>query len=581
MLTEDERRRYDAARPIESKPFQSGCYAPHVSLYFHTTGRVQACCKNDRFALGDCTQQSLDEIWQGARVGQLRAALERYAFGAGCTQCEWQIKTGNLRDVYTRIFDDLPVADAVPQWPAMLEFALSNTCNFACVMCYGDLSSAIRARDGLPPLRKAYDDRFFADLRKYLPHLHRAKFFGGEPFLAAESLCVWEMMIEDGLTTPCHVTTNGSIWNDRVLRILERLPVSIAVSIDGASKATFEQIRVHGDFDVVMRNAERFHASCRARGTEFGISHCLMRQNWHELPDLLALAERFDARVFINTVTDPSHCSLFTLPDDELLAIADAIERAAAPRLDEFARNREVLEAEVRGLREHARRGLSQQLAASRAAPGLPPQDQKARAGSVGAALIARVWAVLADGDPIAALQLLGDPALEDRRDVDRGFPRARALRLLRRFEEADLCLREILAKTPRRALLLLERAWLAVDQGRAEEAAAFAAEASTAHDAHEVGEVVIGHALAQMALAVGHHELAHQHFDRLCQIAPERAEFRVGRAWASLALGQIESAVGDAEWVIAASAGNAGAREILRIAAGALGKRAGEPPTS
>ena len=67
-------RRYHAARSLDQQPFQSACYAPFVSLYFHTNGDVVACCKSTHHRLGNVTRQSLAEIWHGERATAMRAA---------------------------------------------------------------------------------------------------------------------------------------------------------------------------------------------------------------------------------------------------------------------------------------------------------------------------------------------------------------------------------------------------------------------------------------------------------------------------------------------------------------------------
>ena len=99
--------------------------------------------------------------------------------------------------------DPFPVDSAQPEWPSVIEFNGSNACNLECIMC-GEYSSAIRGNvEGLPPLRKVYDDQFFDDLRLFLPHLRLLNLLGGEPFFAAETHRIWNMMIEDGLSIPC------------------------------------------------------------------------------------------------------------------------------------------------------------------------------------------------------------------------------------------------------------------------------------------------------------------------------------------------------------------------------------------
>jgi radical SAM protein with 4Fe4S-binding SPASM domain len=327
-MDESTRKSYDAARTFSGKTFRSGCYAPFVSLYFNTLGDVLVCCKNETFVLGNVARQRLDEIWNGGKIRRLRQALVNYDFEQGCQVCEWQMTGGNHQGSLAWLFEEFPIDSAEPEWPAMIEFAVSNTCNFECIMCYGELSSLIRThRDGLPPLPRFYSDEFFHDLRKYLPNLQRAKFLGGEPFLAQESLQIWNMMIEDGLSIPCHVTTNGSQYNSKVERVLEALPVSVSVSIDGVTKETVETIRLNCQYDTLIKNVYRFREYTRRRGTYMSLTYCLMRQNWHEFGEFLLFAEELGCEVFVNTVIDPPHCSLYKLPPASLAHIADEMEK--------------------------------------------------------------------------------------------------------------------------------------------------------------------------------------------------------------------------------------------------------------
>lgn len=331
------RHRYDAVRSLQNKAFRSACYAPFVSLFFATDGRVLACCKNGSYVLGRVGVQRLRDIWTGESTARLRDALGAYRFNLDCGFCEWEIGTGAHTTATPLMFDEFAVPSSAPEWPVQIEFEGSNTCNFECVMCNGDTSSSIRAkRDGLPPLPRAYGEEFFRDLRPFLPHLERARFFGGEPFLTPESQRIWDMMIADGLVTPCHVTTNGSQYNARIERTLEALPFSLVVSIDGATKATVEAIRVNCRFEQLIENIERFRAYAMRRHTSFHLAFCLMRQNWREFGDLLLLAEDLGVEVWVNTVVDPSFCSLYTLPSREIARVLQSLDaqgRTLAPRL--------------------------------------------------------------------------------------------------------------------------------------------------------------------------------------------------------------------------------------------------------
>jgi radical SAM protein with 4Fe4S-binding SPASM domain len=327
---------FNRTRDFSDKGFKSVCYAPFVSMYFDQLGYVRVCCQNTTHVIGNVNSQSLDEIWNGERARKLRDAVKIADLRQGCRFCEWQFIEGNSSGTFIKSFDIFPVLNDSPQFPKLMEFSISNTCNLECIMCNGEWSSSIRSRrEKLPPLPKAYGDRFFEQLRPYLPHLQSANFLGGEPFLEQEAYRIWDMMIEDGLHTPCHITTNGTQFNAKVERVLDHLPLSISISMDGATKETVERIRKNANYEVVLENFHRFREYAAKRGTFFGLTYCLMTYNWHEFGDYLLFADQWDVNVYVNTVPWPPEASLYQLSTAQLSEIVNALQER-----DEFYRSR-------------------------------------------------------------------------------------------------------------------------------------------------------------------------------------------------------------------------------------------------
>lgn len=220
-------------------------------------------------------------------------------------------------------------------------------------MCNGTASSSIRGhREKLPPLANPYGDTFFEELRAFLPHLKVAKFLGGEPFLQEQCYRIWNMLIEDGVRLPCHVTTNGTIFNPRVERILEALEIGISISLDGLTKQTIESIRVNARYETLMQNLERFRAYADGRKRSFGLTFCLMRQNWHELGDFCLFADDLGSPVFVNSVRRPPEMSLYTLPLADLARIVEVMERQGETLLRKLRKNKPVWEGQLLLLRK-------------------------------------------------------------------------------------------------------------------------------------------------------------------------------------------------------------------------------------
>jgi sulfatase maturation enzyme AslB (radical SAM superfamily) len=344
--------RYDQRRSMQGKAVRSLCYAPFTSLFFNLDGDVRVCCHNWENPAGNILRSTVDEIWSGAAIKILRDSLKDYKFGPGCDFCHFRMKEGSYDNLPMDRFENFDVADYAPRWPKQMEFALSNSCNLECVMCSGFFSSAIRSRrEKLPPMPRIYSDEILETFRKYLPHLKQAKFLGGEPFLITEYHRIWDMMIEDDLHVPCHVTTNGTQYNARVEQILEQVPMSLAVSLDGVTKSTVESIRVNAKYEEVMENARRFRSYSRFSDTDFTLTFCLMRQNWHEFADYCLLGDEWDCDVYVNTVVEPPQFGIYSLPPDDLQNVLKGME-ARAPELEKtLRRNRAIWFGELHRIR--------------------------------------------------------------------------------------------------------------------------------------------------------------------------------------------------------------------------------------
>lgn len=374
-LTPDEAGRLHQWQGGGDGPRPTACVAPFITLSFQSSGLVFACARKPSVVVGDVRRQSLRDIWNGPRLAALRRLLEDDRFEKECLVCGWFAARANFAASDMSRYRHFGVARHDPPYPRRLEFNLSNACNLECVHCNGELSSLIRARrDRLPPLPHVYGARFFAELDEFLPHLEDAVFLGGEPFLQPECFRIWERLIERRLPARCLITTNGTLCDERIERVLRELPVQLSVSLDGATAATVEAIRVGASFDQLLRNLQRFRCLAGKPGDRLILTYALMRRNWREFGGFIALAESFGADIYLNVVTDPAAMSLFRLPPAELRPIVEAMTadlargRAAAPR------NAASWEAVVTLLSRHAESAGAQPfeetLAASRARSG-------------------------------------------------------------------------------------------------------------------------------------------------------------------------------------------------------------------
>lgn len=266
-------------------------------------------------------RQSLHEIWAGAAKAELRTALDAGDFSLGCVECGRLAAIGQREQSTAAQFDRYGGA-APGDLPRILDFALSNRCNLECVMCSGYFSSRIRRnREQRPPLPAAYDDRFFDELRDFIPHVERAHFKGGEPFLIPENARVWDLMREVGRGSEVSVTTNATVWNEKVDDYVRSLRMELIVSVDAIDPALLEAIRIGVDARQLWRNVDRFQEAATAADVPLTLSMCLMQENWRELGPFLDEATRRGLNPNVVWVWVPSTMDLLRLPPAELAVV--------------------------------------------------------------------------------------------------------------------------------------------------------------------------------------------------------------------------------------------------------------------
>jgi len=177
---------------------------------------------------------------------------------------------------------------ALQSLPPRLYLESTTKCNFYCQTC-----------------SKGYAPYYAEDLQKeiftkvqqeIMPTNVRISITGfGEPTLASNFDEILRMAIENG--SEVHFVTNASLLNYSRIEKLTRVPVAITISVDGATKETFESIRAGSNFDLILdklgmiKKLRDIHLSNVF--SHFSFNFVALRQNIHELPDVVRLAHRY------------------------------------------------------------------------------------------------------------------------------------------------------------------------------------------------------------------------------------------------------------------------------------------------
>lgn len=337
MLSQDILQAYNAARQTTHKSML--CHAPFVNINFEPNGNMVACCYNRKEVLGRYPANTINDAWTSPAAEKLRANIKKNDLGGGCSTCQDLILAGNFKGTKAYHYDEFAPTPTTTDklksflginnlgYPRILEFELSNTCNLECTMCSGHFSSSIRKnREHLPALESPYDADFVNQLTEYMPHLTDMKFLGGEPFLIDIYYDIWERIIEVNPKIKVHITTNGTILNNRGKRILEKLNVAIILSIDSLDKPTYESIRVNAKYDRMIENLAFFKQLVREKGTYLTFAICPIVTNWKTMPQMLQVANEESINLHFNIVWAPEYLSLQYLDKDSLQEVINHFE---------------------------------------------------------------------------------------------------------------------------------------------------------------------------------------------------------------------------------------------------------------
>jgi MoaA/NifB/PqqE/SkfB family radical SAM enzyme len=291
------------------------CYNPFVNLFFNISGNAIACCRSHENVLGTYPNQSVKEIWFGEKFERMRQHMLHNDLNMGCEFCKLQIESNRFHSLPSMHPEEF-ATDKPGVFPRILELELSNICNLQCIMCSGRVSSSIRKhREKLPPIISPYDDAFVKQLEEFIPHLKKICFYGGEPFLIDIYYKILNLVIKINPAIRVYAVTNGTVFNQKIVDLLQSVRFNLLVSIDSLKPELFSQIRIGANLDEVLENFKKFQ---KLTNGNTSISHTPMRLNWDETPDIIKFCNQHNARVNLSYVDKPANFALWSFTPEKL-----------------------------------------------------------------------------------------------------------------------------------------------------------------------------------------------------------------------------------------------------------------------
>ena len=215
------------------------------------------------------------------------------------------------------------------QGPLHVRLEIASSCNLACIMCPFGQPGGYGPADGI----RFMTLEVFKAVEPMLSRALTINAFGlGEPFLSPHFMPILRRSRALNADAVVFCSTNGVTYSERTITavVAERLVNVLQISVDGATKETYEHVRVGGRFDQLMKNLrflQREKARLRARVPSTKVQMVIMQPNMHEVVDVTrSMIDHGIDVLRLDTVKD--HPELEITSYDDVRRLNDQLQEA-------------------------------------------------------------------------------------------------------------------------------------------------------------------------------------------------------------------------------------------------------------
>ncbi len=311
---------------------------PFIHLHIGNKGVAQACCVAN-IPFGNINDQSLEDIWEGEAINQLRAKFLKGETDNRCAVCHKLEATGG-KSIRLETFERFTAVDVHQPvtLPVYFDIRFSNVCNFRCRTCWHGASSkwfsdakALGTNIGAKAILTNIKDfeKFIEKTGDALLQAEEFYFAGGEPLVTEDHYRLLEWLINNKATKArLRYNTNFSTLHFKhyqVLELWQHFPeVEVLASIDGSGKLG-EYIRKEMKWETILENRERIRSLPHVR---FKIAPTISTLNVAQLPTFyqqcLDLNLIGPEDLYLNILERPDYYNIQILPKEKKEIVAAA-----------------------------------------------------------------------------------------------------------------------------------------------------------------------------------------------------------------------------------------------------------------
>ena len=269
------------------------CPRPYDTILIDKQGSCFACeCQSWLpQSIGNLQVKTLDEIIGSTLQKHLQASIEDGTYRY-CNehQCSYILSRSVLDDSPSRI--------------KHLRLAIDDSCNLRCPSCR---KAMIFHKEGSAyRLGIRLADRINDWLYSYEHPIQVHIGSDGDPFASHVYRHFMEQTPERD-NIKYSLLTNGLMFKEfhtRVPNVIGNLN-ELGVSIDGATKHTYEKLRLGGRWEKILEALECMAEQKQRHGFRFILHYVVQKDNFHEMQEIIDLGEQFNAdRVWLNRIED-------------------------------------------------------------------------------------------------------------------------------------------------------------------------------------------------------------------------------------------------------------------------------------
>lgn len=282
------------------------CLMPWTGVYIGADSQVKPCCVST-LNMGDCSQNTLEEIWNSDAIKSVRRDFINGKQPSTCQGCYRKESLGqhslrqSTNEKFVSLVSKIPLTTADGYYPNFdlkyWDIRYNNLCNLACRSCTPtDSSSWHQAAvylnyKNLPStairIAGKSERDIFQQMMEHIDSVESIYFAGGEPLMIEEFYIILEKLLERGrnhvrLVYNTNLTrTSLKLWN--IFDLWRQFPnVCVGASLDG-EHARGEYLREGTHWPDVINNRRQMIESCPH--VDFYISATTSILNALHMPD--------------------------------------------------------------------------------------------------------------------------------------------------------------------------------------------------------------------------------------------------------------------------------------------------------